>query len=92
MQPALIGRHGVTTLLSFTNTGHVHNVIGLYQHTIHVQVHSVDQSQEPDVEPWCSLRPGVVGQLAVFTLIGVVGASSTPASKRPWLQTLIAEY
>ena len=29
----------------------LHSVIALYQHTMHIQLYSVDQSQEPVVEP-----------------------------------------
>ena len=43
-----IGRHGLTTILQCTGTGHVHNSVVLYQHTTHAQLYSVDQAQEPD--------------------------------------------
>ena len=49
---ALIGRHGITTILWCTSNGHVRctHVIVLYQQTTHIQSYSVDQSQGPVAE------------------------------------------
>ena len=50
-QPSLIGRQGLTTIPQCTSTGHVHIV--LYQHTTHIQLCSVEQSERV-VEPYRS--------------------------------------
>ena len=36
---------GVARMLEMQDTGHVHNAIMLYRHTIHMQSYSVDQSE-----------------------------------------------
>ena len=43
----------------------MHNVIVLYQHTIHMKLYSVDQS-EPVAEPYLLVRPKVIGRLDVI--------------------------